>query len=388
MPEEITLSRKRRLMYAIGFVFNLSYAIPTYVSSTFLASFAGDKLVGIVYTASSILAIAAFIEMPGLLRKIGNFRATMGLLFISILSLAGLAVSKGALAVIAAFILNFVSIALLNYSFDIFLENFSTNSKTGRIRGSFLTFANLAWLVSPLLASRILGDGLYQNLYAAAGLLLIPVMGLVFFGLGPIKEPDYKRTPFWKSLGEIWLDRDIKGILLIQFLLQFFYAWMVIYMPIYLHETIGFGWPAIGIIFTVMLLPFVLIELPLGYLADKKLGEKELLTAGFGIMAVTTALTAFVTGQNMWVWAAILFMTRVGAATVEVMADTYFFKKIDASKTHIISFSRMSRPLAYIISPVIATILFLAFDMKGLFIFLGFLMLYGLRYTLALKDTA
>jgi hypothetical protein len=104
-------------------------------------------------------------------------------------------------------------------------------------------------------------------------------------------------------------------------------------------------------------------------------------------MAVATALIAFVTEQNAWVWAAILFMTRVGAATVEVMADTYFFKKVDATRAHIISFSRMARPFAYIISPVIATILFFAFDMKGLFIFLGFLMLYGLRYTLALKDT-
>jgi hypothetical protein len=43
--------------------------------------------------------------------------------------------------------------------------------------------------------------------------------------------------------------------------------------------------------------------------------------------------------------------------------------------------------MAYIIGPIIATILLTIFDIKGLFIALGLLMLYGLRYSLALVDT-
>lgn len=376
---------KRFIMYVIAFMFSLSCAIPAYINSTFLAQFIGDKFVGIIYTASSLLAIAAFIEMPGFLRRFGTYKTTLALLFLEAFSLLGLTMESDTLRIIASFVINFVTISLINFGFDIFLEQFSSNTKTGRIRGTFLTVGNSAWLLSPILGAMILGENQFSNIYAVSGLLLLPVIALVFFNLRGIQEKQYRRSPFWKSFGEVWADRNIRGILLIQFLLQFFYAWMIIYTPIYLHETIGFAWSEIGIIFTIMLLPFVLLEAPLGLLADKN-GEKKMLTTGFIIISISTVLIAFVTDHNLYIWTAILFMTRVGAATVEVMTDTYFFKKVDASKTHIISFFRTARPLAYVIGPVLATILFTVFDMKGLFIFLGLLMLYGVRYSLSIED--
>jgi MFS family permease len=323
--------------------------------------------------------------MPSLVKRFGNFNVTIGLILLEIFSLMGLIMGSGTLAIISAFILNFVSISLINFTLDIFLEAFSSNNKTGKIRGTFLTVANSAWLVSPILGSYILGNESFSNIYLASSLLLIPVIGLIFFNLHTVKEPEYTRAPFWKSFGEVWSDRNVKGVLLIQFLLQFFYAWMIIYTPIYLHETVGFDWTTIGYIFTIMLLPFVLLEGLLGRLADKN-GEKVMLSIGFIIMAVSTGLITLVTDHNPVIWTAVLFMTRVGAAMVEVMTDTYFFKKIDASKTHIISFFRTARPLAYVISPVMATLLFTVFDMKGLFIFLSLLMLYGLRYSLSIED--
>ncbi len=385
MPEEKTLSQKRIIMYAIGFVASLSYALPTYVNSTYLSTFISPSLVGILYTASSILAIAAFIEMPDLLRRFGNYRMALGILFLELLSLAGLAAGEGTLAVISAFVLNFVSIALINLCFDIFLEEFSTNSKTGKIRGIFLTIANIAWFVSPLMSAKILGEDDYSNLFMTSALLIIPVIAMVFFYLRGAKEPQFSRLPFWKSFAEVWADRNIKGILFLQFLLHIFYAWMIIYTPLYLHNSIGFDWSTIGVIFTIMLLPFVILDAPLGYLADR-IGEKKMLGVGFFILGISTLFVALVTDHDPIVWAIVLFMTRVGAAIIEIMTETYFFKMVDATKTHLISFSRMMRPFAYILSPVLATILFTVFDMKGLFIFLGFLMLYGLRYSMAIDD--
>ncbi|HEY4500359.1 MAG TPA: MFS transporter, partial [Candidatus Paceibacterota bacterium] len=380
-----TFAQKRVILYVIGFIFNLSYAIPAYINSSFLAGFVSEKLVGIIYAASSILAIAAFMEAPNVLRKFGNVKTTVGLLSLELLSLTGLIWGNGTLAIISSFMLNFVTVVLANYTLDIFLEDFSSDAKTGRIRGMFLTIVNTAWLISPYLASKILGNFGFTGLYGISAILLLPVVVLIIVKLRGIAEPRYEKLPFWKSLGEIWTDRDIKGIMIIQMLLQFFYAWMVIYTPIYLHEIIGFDWPTIGVIFTVMLLPFVILEAPLGKWADKN-GEKTALSIGFVFMAIAVGLIAFMTDHSPFVWAGVLFLSRVGAATVEVMADTYFFKKVTAVKTHLISFSRMARPIAYVIGPIVATILFTVFDMRGLFIFLGFLMLYGLRYSLVIKD--
>jgi MFS family permease len=394
MPEEKSFAGKRAMMYVIGFVFNLSYAIPTYVNSSFLSKTfsdagisGGDTIVGVIYAAGSIAAIATFIEAPRILKRFGNFRVTMALIVANLVSLIGLIAGDSPLVVAFSFMLNFVTIALVNYTIDMFLEHYSSNSSTGKIRGTFLTLTNSAWLASPLLSSFLLGEANYGNVYMVSAALLVPTAGLLFFSMRKFSDPTYARIPFWKSVGEIWANKDMKGVLLSQFFLQFFYAWMVIYMPIYLHETIGFSWTAIGLIFTVMLVPFVLIEAPLGRIADSKLGEKEILSMGFVIMAVCCLLVPFMTDHSVVAWAALLFMSRVGAAMVEVMADTYFFKQVNASNAHLISFARMMRPLAYIISPILATILFIAFNIHALFIFLGILMVYALRYSMTLVDT-
>lgn len=385
---------KRTMMYIIGFVFNLSYAIPTYINSSFLSKTlidagapGGEALVGIIYAAGSIGAIASFIEMPRILKRFGNLKTTLGLLAINLVSLVGMIMGGGALAVVFSFILNFVVIALTNYTIDMFLESFSSNSSTGKIRGSFLTSVNAAWLISPAIAPFILGQEQFSNVYVASALLLIPTIAIIYIALRRFQDPVYNRIPFWQSVGEVWSNKNIRGALISQLFLQFFYAWMVIYMPLYLHETVGFDWTTIGAIFSVMLIPFVVLEAPLGRLADSKYGEKEMLSIGFVIMAVCVFLIPFVTDHNAVIWATILFTSRVGAAMVEIMADTYFFKQVNAANAHLISFARIMRPLAYVISPIVATILFIAFDIKALFIFLGFLLIYALRFSMSLVDT-
>ena len=162
---------------------------------------------------------------------------------------------------------------------------------------------------------------------------------------------------------------------------------MVVYTPIYLHSHVGFGWNKIGIIFTVMLLPFALLESPLGRLADEKYGEKEILSAGFVIIAVATAALAFVGGPNFYLWMLGLFATRVGASMIEVMNETYFFKKNSDRDPSIIGLFRMTKPFAYIIAPLFATVLFFFADYRLSFLVLGMIMLLGLRYSLTLKDT-
>jgi hypothetical protein len=80
-------------------------------------------------------------------------------------------------------------------------------------------------------------------------------------------------------------------------------------------------------------------------------------------------------------------MTRVGASMVEIMNETYFFKKNSDRTPDLIGVFRLTRPFAYLIAPVIASMLLMALDYPSLFVVLGILMLYGLRYSLTIKDT-
>jgi MFS family permease len=136
-----------------------------------------------------------------------------------------------------------------------------------------------------------------------------------------------------------------------------------------------------------MLVPFVILELPLGKLADKKLGEKELMTGGFIWLAVSTAILSFVETPFLILWAILLLLTRVGASTVEIMTETYFFKKIDEHDSDLLGFFRMVQPASYVIAPIIASIVLMFVDFRWLFMVLGIICLYGIRWSLSLKDT-
>jgi len=247
----------------------------------------------------------------------------------------------------------------------------------------------LAWVFAPLIVGLILVNNEYWKVYAVAFLFLIPVALILLTSLKKFKDSDYQAPNILSTLKKVSQHKNLSNIFWSSFLLQFFYSWMTIYTPIYLNRSMGFSWGQIGVVFSIMLLPFIFVQFPLGRLADKKYGEKEILSIGFIVMAIATGVIFFMTTKNIFLWGGLLFITRIGAAAVEVMNDTYFFKKVGSLDANIISLFRMSRPIAYILGPLVATVIlsFFTADLKYLFIVLGLLMFFGLRFSLALKDT-
>ena len=74
-----------------------------------------------------------------------------------------------------------------------------------------------------------------------------------------------------------------------------------------------------------------------------------------------------------------LFMTRVGAASIEVATDAYFFKHIKPENEEFISIYRTAAPAAYIKGPLVAVIVLLFVpSFEYLYIVLGAIMLYGI----------
>lgn len=138
---------------------------------------------------------------------------------------------------------------------------------------------------------------------------------IVFFK--HFKDPRYTQIPLFPTLQKMWRTSALRYIFILNMVLRVFYAVMVIYMGIYLHTTLALSWGSIGIIFTIMLLPFALFEFPLGYLADKRFGEKEMLVVGLIITGVSTAFLPWITSTSIVVWSIALLMTRIGASTDE-----------------------------------------------------------------------
>ncbi len=387
MKENFIKNKQIYALYILGFLFSVHVALPAYINSTFLSNFAPERFVGILYTIGSLLTILAFAFMPYALKKFGNFRIMFTLAILDILFLLGMATFKTALLLAPIFVIKLIFINLLYFNFDVFLESDSKDENTGGIRGIFLTTMNIAWVASPMIAGYILTNGDYWKIYITAASFMTVSTLILLYNFRNFKDPVYERIPFWKTFLQVWNNINIYKIFISSLILRFFYSWMIIYTPVYLHDKIGFEWSTIGTIFTIMLLPFILFEIPAGKLADSKWGEKEFLSIGFIIMALATMTLAFITSTNWMIWALVLFLTRAGASLVEIMTETYFFKQIDGGDANIIGFFRDTRPMAYVIAPVFAFIFLTFFEQKYLFLILGVIILIGLKYSLTLKDT-
>lgn len=384
----------RKLIYLASFILAITTALPAYIESSFLESLVGAKSVGSVFAISSLLTIIIYSSLSVRLRRFGLKTPLILITFITVFATIQLSTSSIGYGTLLAFVIFYSAGMVLRYLLDVLLEQYSSDTNTGTTRGIYMTALNLAWLASPFLAGRILE--LYPGQYDLIFFLTLPplllVLALIVFFLKEKDRKDFNVSTPWQAIKRLWYshnqnDSDIKNILVVDFLLHFFYAIMVVYSPIYLRQVVGLSWQNIGVIFTFMLLPFVIFELPLGKMADKHFGEKEMMIASLVVMIFATAAIPLIGGTSLIAWSVILFLTRTGAAGTEIMKETYLFKKIDSDNADIVAVSRNNVPLAYLIGPVFGTIFTVFLPLSWIFPALALILVGGIWSTSLLRDT-
>jgi MFS family permease len=242
-------------------------------------------------------------------------------------------------------------------------------------------------VIAPMLVGFILAEDRFDRVYFVSLLCLIPLFVLVRRYFKDYKDVPIAHIKVRETVVTFIEIANLSKIFMCHLILQLFYAIMIIYMPVHLNAHIGFSWEQIGIMFTIMLLPFALFELPIGKLADTKYGEKEILTTGLLIMGLATICISFLATNNFILWTVLLFLTRTGASFVEITSDSFFFKQVNQSQTDEISIYRTTRPLGFIIGPIVATFALRFLPYNYIFLLLGITVILGTYWSLALKDT-
>ncbi len=358
-----------------------------FINSTYLKGILSERSVGYLYMAGALVNILLYLGIPYFLKKQGNFRMSVLLLVIEACALLGLAFATNPASIITLFIVHSAVGPLLFYTLDIFLEKFAKPEEMGSMRGIYLTMQNIPPIITPFIAGLILTKpSNYWVIYLIAATFLVPLAIILLSYFRNFKDQQYYILNLKDAAVRFYNKKNVYDIFIDHCLLHLFYGVTVIYLPIYLADHIGFSWSSIGIIFSVMLLPFVLFQIPIGNLEDKFHDEKHVLVIGFYIMAATFMVIPFVKEASIVVWAMLLFTSRIGASLVEVSSESYFFKHIHSDNAGFIGFFRMTRALPFFISPVLMTIAVTFFEFKYIFFITGVLMLLGVRYTMSIKD--
>ncbi len=384
--QEIFNRNKVRFISGLSFLVGFLDAFLLYIISSYFAALSGEGLVGGFYLVVYIVVLLGLMYLQPLLHRFGSVRLL--LFFYSVLIICSVYLSLvGLYWVGAAVLLLFlISSNLIGPVTDIILEDFSSDQLSGRIRGLYLTILNAGLLLAPFVSTWVLSQYGYSGVFSVitAGYALVLVVAMI--GLRSHRVYSHQRIRFIDTLRKVIQRPNLLAIYAISWILEFFYVVMIVYSPLLLLSY-GYTWTDIGFIFTIMLIPFVLIQYPLGLMADKRFGEKELLFACLVLMAITSLLVAWAGRETVLFWSILLFTTRIGAAGIEVLRDSYFYKQITSADADIVAFFRTSRPTANIFAALIGVFFLAIFPSAGLFLLVGSLATAGCFIVFLLRDS-
>ncbi len=379
--------RPLRPVFLSSFLFSFHLALLMYLNSTVLSAEGSALQATIAYTLGSMLSLILLVMSPRLIRKLGvsiflicSICATAIILWV-----LGMTITHNAFFVL--FIIYFSLNLIVWYGFDLLFEHYSRKNFIGNIRGLILTFDNIGVMAAPVIASIIIGFAGFSGTYFIAAIIV------VFSFLALIQSPLLathavaSKNSLSESFKALVEHRIARRIVTLYFVLQFFYAWMVLYMAPYML-SLGFTWANIGIIFSIMLAPFVILQYRVGKIADKFHAERKIIFIGFLIAAGATAVFIFPLTQSAVLFTVILFITRIGASLIEVGCESAFFKEVQESDIALIGTLRMTMPIAYIIAPLCGALILTIGSPRLLFGILAIILSLAMLYTRRIRFTA
>ncbi len=387
------LNPEKKKLLVVGFVVTLLYslhlAIPLYINSTLLAKYFPKENINLIYILSGIFSLIFAIYISKFIKKYHNYNTTLAIMLADFVFTLLLGFSQNIYVIAFSFIIISISISALYITLNLFIEEFSEHEQEGVVRGIFLTLLNTGILLSPLIAASALINIGFSGVYTVSALMLIPMSILIRHYYKNVTEPKYKNISFKKGIVETLRSKNIFGVMSAMFALECFYLTLVIYLPLYLLQNTTLSMQVyLGVILPFVLIPFVILPYQMGMLADKKTGEKEFLLLGLGMISLCLASIPFVNSNSIFIWGGILFVSRVGAAILETMIFTYFFKKTQKSDAGLVVLFGNMRTIATIAVPVLgAVLLYLTGKIDYIFIVVALFIAYTIIPASKIIDT-
>lgn len=357
MHDEKMDKGKIKLINFIAFSMGFLQALFIYVISTYFKEASGTENIGPFYLISYGVILFILLNLHKAVRFLGKSNVFYFALLFKIISLVLLLVFPPSYSSIV-FLMFYIIFGVIEWvSMDVILESFSIDNMSGRIRGKHLTILNAGFLLGPLVSTQIIGQFGYNGIFFILLLMNSLLFIVALLGLRNVNHRFEKRLSIADLIKKVAKKKNVQRIYWVSFALEFFYALAVVYTPIYLLN-LGMSWERIGWIFTFMLIPFVILQYPMGLLADKKMGEKEMIIISLIIIAISTIAIYCIAPVSVFAWSLVLFSSRIGAAILEILRDSYFYKRIDGHDVDLINFFKTAQPVAYIFSAVIAFSIF------------------------------
>ena len=363
--------------------------LPYLVYSTFLSTRIPESFVGVAFATASIIAAIVVLHTPILFRRYRTYRVLIVSSCVAAAALLGLSLEPSTPVLLLLFVVAWVAGWIVALSLDVILEKIVGvhEETTGSARAIFLTASNIAVAIASLIIAVSLTNGDYWRIFTIAAGAFLACAYISFKFFAPIQHVIQTKVKISEAVRAICKDPSLLSVMGAHFIMQLIFVWSAIYMPLYLHNHAGLSWSSIGVIFALAMLPYILLQAPVGFLADTKFGEKEFIVGGFIISALGFAAFLFAHGASLFILALLVIGVHTGSALLEIATETYFFKKVGARDSEVISVFRVLRQCATIGGPIVGSVVLFFAPFEWAFVVFGGITLLGIPLSLTLKDT-
>lgn len=372
----------------LNFLHAVQHFSIAFVNSSYLATFFSTETISLIYILSSASLIVALFVLPSLVTRFGAWPLLLFIIPLLQLSIIFFGFAGTALVALVFFILRGMLGNSMRYLLDLYVESLSKDeSHTGNTRSLYISAGVIGVLLGPVFASILVFGTNYQVLYAFSAMILAPMFFIVLSELRKFKPAVPKVGLFKESIQSLINCR--KSVRNTMFVNMFFQMWTVIigiYAPLYLVEN-GFSWQFIGSLIAVAQLPYLIMEIPLGIIADKYIGEKEMMIVGVITLGLFTTLLSIVPLTNIITWSIIFVLMRTGSAAIEISTESYFFKQVNEQDSALISIFRMLLPIGGIIGPLLVFLILPFVGLQWVFAVIGAVILLGVLFARRIVDT-
>ncbi|MBU4246257.1 MAG: MFS transporter, partial [Nanoarchaeota archaeon] len=239
--------------------------------------------------------------------------------------------------------------------------------------GKYFTVMNLGMFLGILNGGIIAKSYSYTTVFSYASLFFLGIYAIS--GSMGIRDIAIKRKESENSIKNaiiFFSDIKLRKIFVSNLGLYFWSFVAFLYLPIILM-SLGFDFGKIGIIFAIMIVPYIMLEYPIGRLAEKE-GSKKYISLGFFAITIASFLI-YVNYGAINSMILFFFLAFMGAAAIEPLNEMELDKH--SKKSNIIenmSVFKTSIRIAHFLGPLSAAAMISLFGMREMFLVLAIIM--------------
>ena len=278
------------------------------------------------------------------------------------------------------------SVSLQTQSLGIIVRDITKKSELNKAQGLLYALINVGWLIGPLIAAFIAENSGFKSVFilcsAFTYIAMIRFISIKIDNIphgteneGSVRDAINAFFGYFKDINRVKAYFLKGGITL-------YWSLIYLYMPLFIADKLGLKW--VGIFLFAIALPLVILEYPIGKVADKY-GGRKIIMFGFFVLSFCSLL-AFV---FIDIWYAMIFFVfaSFGAAFLEGTTEAYFFTITDQKEEekYYGPFQTSAKTLGILAKLAAALVLFF-FPEHVLYLFISCLMFFMILVAGTIKD--